>query len=333
MRHRPYRRLLTPFNALAGAAVVVMLALATGTGSGGAAPAAPGAAGMGPTELSTPVKPRVVTGEPTRRQYHEFQTNCTISHVLPDDPIVFPGQPGASHSHTFFGNRTTTATSTVSSLAGGATSCVAPGDKAAYWMPTFYAGDTVLTPDHTVIYYKSGVNDYREVQPFPRGFRFVIGDAHATSDAEFRTHGYWSCTGTGRTYDIVQSCSRAAGQKVYARLWSPSCWDGVHLDSPDHKSHVTWPVSGACPASHPVALPMLEFKIPYLVGGKTGTLRLSTGAGYTFHFDFVNLWDDATQAAMVGQCINIGLQCDNRGYDEFYPQYAPVLDEHYLLQR
>jgi hypothetical protein len=28
---------------------------------------------------------------------------CPFSHSLPDDPIVYPGQPGMSHMHDFFG--------------------------------------------------------------------------------------------------------------------------------------------------------------------------------------------------------------------------------------
>ena len=40
-----------------------------------------------------------------------------------------------------------------------------------------------------------------------------------------------------------------------AQVYFPSCWDGVNLDSPDHKSHVSYPIGlyndGACPPSHP----------------------------------------------------------------------------------
>jgi Domain of unknown function (DUF1996) len=32
-------------------------------------------------------------------------SNCPFSHTSTDDPIVYPGQPGRSHAHTFFGNR------------------------------------------------------------------------------------------------------------------------------------------------------------------------------------------------------------------------------------
>lgn len=34
----------------------------------------------------------------------------------------------------------------------------------------------------------------------------------------------------------------------------PSCWDGVNLDSPDHRSHMSYPDrvdNGKCPPSHP----------------------------------------------------------------------------------
>lgn len=45
------------------------------------------------------------------------------------------------------------------------------------------------------------------------------------------------------------------------------CWDGVNLDSPDHKSHVAFPANGsfemgsACPESHPVKIPQLFYEI------------------------------------------------------------------------
>jgi hypothetical protein len=41
-----------------------------------------------------------------------FWLKCPASHRLPDDPIVHPGQPGATHLHEFFSNRSTNAGST-----------------------------------------------------------------------------------------------------------------------------------------------------------------------------------------------------------------------------
>ena len=37
-------------------------------------------------------------------QTGQFVLRCKYSHTLMDDPIVFPGRPGASHMHDFFGN-------------------------------------------------------------------------------------------------------------------------------------------------------------------------------------------------------------------------------------
>ena len=38
-----------------------------------------------------------------------LKIECRASHAAADDPIVFPGRPGAAHLHEFFGNQTTNA--------------------------------------------------------------------------------------------------------------------------------------------------------------------------------------------------------------------------------
>ncbi|MFD0591915.1 DUF1996 domain-containing protein [Catellatospora coxensis] len=78
----------------------------------------------------------------------EFNATCTYSHSVKDDPIVFPGLPGASHMHSFFGNRSTNAGSTLDSLrANTTTTCTpAPADLSAYWVPTLYDRGTAVEP-------------------------------------------------------------------------------------------------------------------------------------------------------------------------------------------
>lgn len=45
------------------------------------------------------------------------------------------------------------------------------------------------------------------------------------------------------------------------------CWDGVNVDSPDHKAHVAYPTTGSfettgsCPLTHPVRLPQLMYEV------------------------------------------------------------------------
>jgi hypothetical protein len=50
----------------------------------------------------------------------------------------------------------------------------------------------------------------------------------------------------------------------------PTCWDGVNLDSPDHRSHMAYSTgadwtdvgpSGNCSASHPVVVPQVMFEV------------------------------------------------------------------------
>ena len=106
-----------------------------------------------------------------RGGFHEFQADCSVSRPnAGDDPIVFPNKAGASHLHTFMGNTTTNAASTVESLSKGQTTCLAKGDLSAYWMPTLFNGNTPVNPEgEQVIYYKTGVKDYESVRPFPKG--------------------------------------------------------------------------------------------------------------------------------------------------------------------
>ncbi|HAE99910.1 MAG TPA: hypothetical protein DCG63_01275, partial [Methylophilaceae bacterium] len=54
----------------------------------------------------------------------EFRIGCDYAKMAPDDPIVYPSVPGASHLHTFFGNVDVSAYSTNDSLrTSGNTTC------------------------------------------------------------------------------------------------------------------------------------------------------------------------------------------------------------------
>ncbi|WP_433350331.1 DUF1996 domain-containing protein [Micromonospora sp. CA-111912] len=297
------------------------------TGGPGYVPADPPVTGVIPSTATPPP-----TNPPTT--HHEFQANCSVSRSnLPDDPIVFPNLPGASHSHTFMGNTTTNANTTLASLRAGGTSCITPGDKTGYWMPTLYRGDTAIQPvGRQVIYYKSGVIDHRSVRPSPPGLRYVVGSP-ATTLEEFRNapgavEG-WECGDSVRNWDFPASCP--AGSQLNIRYQAPSCWDGRYLDTPDHKSHMAYPTVGVCPASHPVAVPMIEFKMAFPVSGDMSGVRLSSGRGYSFHYDFYNAWDAPTLNALVTHCVNGGLQCDPRGFDQYKPERGAALNANYEL--
>jgi hypothetical protein len=67
-----------------------------------------------------------------------LKIECNASHTAADDPIVFPGRPGAAHLHEFFGNTSTNASSTYASMVGKPTTCPFAGDTAGYWMPALF---------------------------------------------------------------------------------------------------------------------------------------------------------------------------------------------------
>src|SRR5438270_6799580 len=94
------------------------------------------------------------TGAATPKLHgNNFYANCRFSHTADDDPIVYPGQPGKSHPHTFFGNTSTSARSTVASLRAARTTCKPSADRAAYWVPTLFQNGREVRPRKGQFYY------------------------------------------------------------------------------------------------------------------------------------------------------------------------------------
>jgi hypothetical protein len=101
----------------------------------------------------------------------------------------------------------------------------------------------------------------------------------------------------------------------------PDCWDGDHLDSEDHRSHLANSVRGRCPQSHPVHVPQLTFAVTYPVTGALDALTLASGSTYGIHADFVNAWDQDGLAGEVRTCIQRDAVCSlssNRGEEPLF---------------
>lgn len=244
----------------------------------------------------------------------EFLAECPYTHRAPDDPIVFPGLPGASHMHSFFGNDTTHAGSDLASLEKGRTSCAPDTDLSSYWVPTLYDGDMAVEPTGTTFYYLGeGVSDdvIRRIQPFPRGLRIVAGNAVATGP-EGNTLARWSCLHAGEVNPSQDFVNCPPGTMLESYLDFPQCWNGTDLDSADHKSHMAYPVAGDCPSTHPVPVPKLRQVLRYPVNGDPARFRLASGPGYTMHGDFFNVWPEEEMAQRVRDCINAIVKC---GFD------------------
>lgn len=236
-----------------------------------------------------------------------FVENCAFSHRLPDDPIVFPGQPGLSHNHTFVGNETTNAFSTFGSLVSATTSCRRADDTAAYWVPTLYQGTTPVLPLGATIYYRRST--LQKVRPFPNGLRMIAGNSAASGPQDLKVT-YWNCgiEGAVRPSSTVPTCP--AGRRTMLRLHVrfPSCWDGRSLDSTDHKSHMAYPTAGRCPSTHPVAVPAIELIYRYPTQGGSD-FSLASGGQLTAHADFFNAWNPGALRHLVDGCLNALVHC------------------------
>ena len=115
---------------------------------------------------------------------------------MSDDPIVFPGQPGASHLHDFFGNTGANASSTFETMLAGETTCRVPSDKlrddgALLWFKQFGSeSDGFLRtylPNGTQVWTRQfGTTDYDAVYGMasePKGV-VAVGTTHGAFEGQ-----------------------------------------------------------------------------------------------------------------------------------------------------
>jgi hypothetical protein len=236
---------------------------------------------------------------------------CGYSRTASDDPIVYPGSPGLSHSHDFFGNVGTDAFSTYESLRADATNCYNSNDTAAYWVPTLYEDGTPVHPESLTAYYRPATTPIEDIQPFPPGLKIIAGDGKANEGQPLSVVA-WTC---GDQPPATTEPTDCGAVDVVVEILFPSCWDGLHVDVVDHKSHMAYEVedepSGtfSCPPGYPVPVPKLILKIRY-EGVTDGTkVTLASGAGYTMHADFFNAWEPSTMTMLTALCLNAGTEC------------------------
>ncbi|MFD0523406.1 DUF1996 domain-containing protein [Paractinoplanes durhamensis] len=247
----------------------------------------------------------------------EFNASCTYSHSRPDDPIIFPGMPGASHMHTFLGNDKTDAnTTTQTLLANAGTSCKPAPDLSAYWIPTLYNGDQAIEPKDVVVYYGSRITDPSVTKPFPQGFRMIAGDAKLQTPTPDGSVNAFYCAGPGgqigRSADGNWPICASTAVLMFHLVFQ-DCWDGKHLDSPTHKAHVSYSYTGACTGDYPIAIPNLSFLISYPTQGSANGLRLASGMASSMHGDAFFAWDNLAQSQRVKNCLVQKAKCNTEG--------------------
>lgn len=296
-----------------------------------------------------------------------------------DDPVVYPCLFGKSHTHMVWGNTGFNACSTFKSLrtTGGTTAgrSATPVDRAVYWTAAMIGGGgEIRNPYDDLHYYKVIGNKYAECgaptsdsdpnhvgicsAPF-RGLRWLWGCNMATMTNCPASGFVFHCMNAApddRTtvpatinvghpngeYDNLDDLVDAASGNCPVLKYdisSPGCWDGQHLDSPNHQAHVAaanrqvalddpsdatnvpgyagivdkhW---GGCPTSHPYLLPTISsqfwFKTDASFFLKKWHLSCDEQmnmsgmkAGQCAHFDYWEAWDQSVYQTATEYCFN-----------------------------
>ncbi len=147
--------------------------------------------------------------------------------------------------------------------------------------------------------------DPEDVEPFPTGLMMIGGDATSTEPQDTDVVG-WACTVEGRPHAEPPACRGG----VLLQVVFPDCWDGEHLDSADHRTHVARSTATGCPAIAPRG--HAAAGVPRELPAARRTCRtsdLASGSLLTGHADFVNAWQPDKLAEEVRYCIHQDAYC------------------------
>lgn len=264
-------------------------------------------------------------GNPVQDGLGATRMKCELNRFAFDDPIVYPGQPGRAHLHMLYGNTYAPFSSlTPQNIRSGAVASTCQGgtlNASAYWVPALYDSLTheVILPRFGQFYYKSGYGvDIRATQTIPAGLVIIAGNQQGTP-ANPSTAGSWAC---GQAFEsrTIPACTPGRPYLEMAVSF-PSCWNGRDLDSPNHASHMAYPifngVGSTCPTTHPVLIPKIDLLFDFDLTPTSHPERwrlvsdnyVGGPGGASAHGDYMLGWHPATMLTLVTRCLNMGLDC------------------------
>ncbi|PSN71553.1 hypothetical protein BS50DRAFT_618540 [Corynespora cassiicola Philippines] len=260
------------------------------------------------------------------------------------DPLVNPGMIPSTHLHQIIGGNSFNAsmdpkTHDIPKLST-CTSCQFTEDFSNYWTAVLYFraknGTFKRVPQRAqqgmegtqggmVVYYMTDAlfdtAQKSTVTAFKPGFRMLVGDVNYRTREEardFRQLTYICMQNEGtREPESLDFPKKPCPVGIMANHRFPTCWDGVNLDSPNHRDHVAYPETGTfesggrCPASHPVRLPQILLETVWDTrafnnkadwpadGSQPFVWSSGDPSGFSTHADYVFGWkDDSLQRAM-----------------------------------
>ncbi|KAI1500311.1 hypothetical protein F5X99DRAFT_419291 [Biscogniauxia marginata] len=244
------------------------------------------------------------------------------------DPIMDEGK-ASTHCHTVMGSNAFNFTMDYDlTQTATCSTCKVVEDLSSYWVPNLYYhaenGSFIPVKQNggALIYYlqrtdENDPNPEEGLIAFPKDFRMIAGDINNrnNSNSVEQQAVSFACLGHDgpATPELPnQNCPNG----LRAQLSFPSCWDGVNLDSSDHKSHMTYPSgmdTGFCPKSHPKRFITIFYEVTWNVDdfkdmwySDKQPFVFSNGdpTGYGYHGDFVNGWDIPTLQKAIDECTD-----------------------------
>jgi hypothetical protein len=208
------------------------------------------------------------------------------------DPLVNPSLIPSPHLHQIVGGNSFNASlSHDLPSVSTCTSCTFSEDFSNYWTAVMYFrarnGTYKRVPQFTseglggnggiTVYYIPDAANVTNVTAFKPGFRMLAGDAAATTPGAARKTCH-RCMPNGPEPQTINCGPPDAeefpngfcGGGIRTVVTFPTCWDGVNLDSPDHRSHMRYSTNadrfdvgptGSCPDTHKVVVPQVMYEV------------------------------------------------------------------------
>ncbi|KAI0450492.1 WSC domain-containing protein [Xylaria acuta] len=251
-----------------------------------------------------------------------FTVNCQPLSVQRRDPIISFGSDTSDHVHAVIGGTAFgPSTTNQNAINSKATTCDKILDRSIYWVPTLYHinsdGRYELVPfQGSAVYYQNRACDYQAGRTScpsiktnfaaapPAGLRMISGNK------DLRTFNNTDITQRAINHHCLGPIDQETNSlpvnhcnTIRAQVTFPPCWDGVNVDSADHKSHMAFPAigdfnGGVCPQSHPKAIIQLFYEFNFdtsKYADRNFVFAQGDKTGYGFHGDFINGWTDQTR--------------------------------------